>query len=248
VRLREFLLNTSLMFFALIAAKAQPLVKDGVPGEAGNESTTVGESAGPALPAAPSTLIAQDKVLASAYYDTVGILSTHNACSDFFGRPDASVGVFNQLVSSVRMGSFPPSTGLRMSGETTNVLNAKTMKQYRIFEKVLLNTNGPFYRKQFSVTNPQVHRIGSFDADTKEVRVLIFLHELGHLIRGDDGKWLLPDDGRSDEISRKNSQNIEEVCSEQIHNLSKQQARNTRQDRDQPGEKTAPLTSAIVKP
>jgi hypothetical protein len=216
------------MFLTLTTAKAQPLLHDGVPQDVGNESTSAGESTAPALPPAPSTLIAQDKVLASAYYDTVGILNTPNACSDFFGGPDASVAVFNQLLSNMQKDFFTPLIGLRMSGQTTNFINVKTMKEYRLFEKVSINTNGPFYRKQFSLTDPHVHRIGSFDADTKEVRVLLLLHELGHLIRRDDGKWLLPDDGRSDETSWRNSQKVEEVCGKQIRNLSKQQPKNER--------------------
>lgn len=55
----------------------------------------------PTLPA-PSSLIAQDKVLASAYFDTLSILSTTNGCSAFFGGPKASVDIFNQLIGRVR--------------------------------------------------------------------------------------------------------------------------------------------------
>jgi hypothetical protein len=52
----------------------------------------------------------------------------------------------------------------------------------------------------------------------------MFLHELGHLIKGQDGKWLLPDDGQSAETSRSNSEKIEEVCKEQIRNVGKEKA------------------------
>lgn len=98
-----------------------------------------------------------------------------------------------------------------MSGETTSVTNAQTKKEYRLFEHVSINGNGPFYRKQFSLMEPPIHGIGSFEANTKEARVLMFLHELGHLIKGEDGNWLLPDDGRSVEISWNNSKKIEDV-------------------------------------
>jgi len=80
----------------------------------------------------------------------------------------------------------------------------------------VLNTNGPFYRKRLSQAEPTMPRIGTFEPNTREIRVLIFLHELGHVIKGEDGKWLLPDDGKSDDLSRQNSQKIEDVCGEQI--------------------------------
>lgn len=48
----------------------------------------------------------------------------------------------------------------------------------------------------------------------------MLLHELGHAVEV-DGKWLLPDDGRDEELSRRNTQKIEEVCGDQIRNMGK---------------------------
>ena len=63
--------------------------------------------------------------------------------------------------------------------------------------------------------------IGSFEPGTKEVRVLILLHELGHLIQDAQGEWLLPNDGNDEELSRRNSRRIEDVCREEIQALRK---------------------------
>jgi hypothetical protein len=50
---------------------------------------------------------------------------------------------------------------------------------------------------------------------------LMLLHELGHTIKSDDGKWLLPDDGGDDSLSRRNSMKIEKVCGAEISNRSR---------------------------
>jgi hypothetical protein len=49
----------------------------------------------------------------------------------------------------------------------------------------------------------------------------MFLHELGHVVQGASGDWLLPDDGFDDSTSRENTKKVENVCGEQIKNLSK---------------------------
>jgi hypothetical protein len=54
---------------------------------------------------------------------------------------------------------------------------------------------------------------------TRPARALILLHELGHLIRGEDGKWLLPDDGNDDRQSRANTQRVQAVCRAQLATL-----------------------------
>ena len=49
----------------------------------------------------------------------------------------------------------------------------------------------------------------------------MFLHELGHMVKGESGAWLLPDDGKDESQSRDNTRKVEDVCAEQIKNLSK---------------------------
>jgi hypothetical protein len=40
-------------------------------------------------------------------------------------------------------------------------------------------------------------------------------------MKGDDGNWLLPDDGKAIGVSQENSRKIEDVCGEQIKRLTR---------------------------
>lgn len=223
MRLREFLFGTALMSIALVTTKASAptvLGDECRPDFADDARSIVEARTSVPPPSAPSPLISQDKVLGSAYYDTLSILRSNNPCSDFFGGP-ASVDIFNELVSKIRKDVLSVGIGMRMSGPTTSVHDARTKKNYRIFAKVSLNSRGPFYRKKAGLWEPTVPRVGTFEPNTKEARVLILLHELGHVMKGSDGHWLLPDDGKDEGLSRANSYKIEDVCDNQIHSLGK---------------------------
>jgi len=195
MKLRALLISTAMMSLTVVSAKA-------------------------VNPSTPSPLITEDKILETAYYDTLSILSTTNGCSDFFGGISA-VETFNGLISKVRKDYFSSAIGIRMSGATTNVFNMKTKNRYRLFNQVSINGNGPFYRNKLTNAQALVSGIGRFAANTKEARVLMFLHELGHIVKGASGDWLLPDDGVDDSKSRENTKKIEDVCGEQIKNLGK---------------------------
>lgn len=196
MKLREFLIGMMMMTLIFVSANAITL-------------------------AAPSPLITEDKVVGSAYYDTLSILSTNNECSDFFGGPSAAVDIFNGFIAKVRKTYLSSSIGIRMSGDPTLVFNLKTKSKYRLFKNVLINVNGPFYGRKFSVAQPSRSGIGTFKPNTKEARVLMFLHELGHIVKGQSGNWLLPDDGTDDVQSRENTKKIEDVCGNQIKSLGK---------------------------
>jgi hypothetical protein len=198
MKLRELVISMAMMSLTFLSAKAIT----------------------PPVPV-PSPLIDGDEILRTAYYDTLSILSTSNECSDFFGGSAASVEIFNGLIGKVRKDYFSPSIGIRMSGSAVNVFNVGKNRKYRLFNKVSINGNGPFYRKKHSVSQPFVPGVGSFEANTKEVRVLMFLHELGHIVKGQSGDWLLPDDGRDEVLSKDNTRKIEDVCGGQIRNLGK---------------------------
>jgi hypothetical protein len=86
--------------------------------------------------------------------------------------------------------------------------------------KSSINANGAFYRRANFRSEQTVPGVGSFRPNTREVRLLILLHELGHMIRGLDGNWLLPDDGGNESLSRDNSRKIEKVCGDQIEKPS----------------------------
>ncbi len=168
-----------------------------------------------------SPLIAEDKVFGEAYYDTLGILTGNNGCSDFFGGSESSIDIFNRLIQRVRKDYLAVSIGIQMSGEVVNAHNARTNSRYRLFEKVSINANGPFYRKKSSDSQPTVPGVGSFGPNTREARALMLLHELGHIVKGKSGSWLLPDDGRDQALSWENTKRIEDVCGNQIKGLGK---------------------------
>lgn len=243
MKLREFLVGTALISISLVTAKASvPVPNDEGWFDFGNSCNIASEeSMSVPLVPEPMPLASDDKVLRTAYHDTLSILSTNNSCSDFFGGPGTSVDVFNHFISKVRKGYFPVSVGMKMSGPVINMQNAVTKSEYRLFGQVSINTNGPFYRKKFSHSEPTVPRIGPFEPNTKEVRVLIFLHELGHIVKGHDGHWLLPDDGKDEVLSRQNSQTIEEICGDQIKNLGKADTKPGLAARNRPAENVGQL-------
>jgi hypothetical protein len=169
----------------------------------------------------PSTLplVVEDDVFGSAYYDTLAILSTENRCSKFFGGP-STVDIFNQIIAKMRKDYFSANVGIRMSGTTVSVHDFQTNRAYRLFEKVIINGNGPFYRSRYP-GSASLPGIGAYGPDTREARVLMLLHELGHIVTADDGKWLLPNDGNDEKLSRHNSMEIEKICGNEIANLGR---------------------------
>jgi hypothetical protein len=187
----------------------------------------------------PSELISDDEVLESVYYNTLAILSTSNTCSDFFGGPATSMEVFGMLMRQVRKEFLSPTIAMRMHGETINAKNTRLNAHYRLFSKVSINTNGPFFRKANFRSERTIFGVGTFGPNTREVRLLILLHELGHLIQGPDGTWLLPDDGGNEELSRNNSSKIEKVCGEQISRVGSGEALKNLAMRNQANEKLA---------
>lgn len=165
-------------------------------------------------------LMSEDQHFAAAYSATLTILAQTNECSDFFGGPASAADVFAELMKDVRKDPLPAVVAMNMSGETTEVSNNRTKSRYRLFERVVINSKGPFYRNRAPYSAAPVIRLGSFQADTTEGRVLMLLHELGHAVKGDDGKWLLPDDGANSDLSRRNSEKIEDVCGKEIKAIS----------------------------
>ncbi|MEO8433929.1 MAG: hypothetical protein ABI596_03475 [Pyrinomonadaceae bacterium] len=218
MRLRQILISAVLMFLAISTARAALTPTDPVdprPDAITDSRVAAYIDMNLPLPVAPSPLIAEDKVVASAYYDTISILSAKNNCSDFFGGPEAAVEVFNQMIGQVKKEYGSAGVAMEMSGSVSNVLNFRTKRQSRVFSKVKLNANGPFYRRRPNVEE----RVGSYQPNTREARVLIFLHEMGHVVRGADGNWLLPNDGNDEALSKHNSNTIESICGDAINGL-----------------------------
>ncbi|MBC7930688.1 MAG: hypothetical protein H7Z38_08975 [Rubrivivax sp.] len=184
------------------------------------EETKTEEASAPlanALPA-PTPLDAGLEKFAdkAAYADVFHMLKDDNSCSRFFGGPNRAVEVFNQLARQLRSKSLgADSIAIRMSGKYTKFYGALTGASYRLFEEAAINSNGPFAMR---VPVPWLARrqIGRFPAQTRQARALILLHELGHLIEGADGKWLLPNDGDDAGLSDQNTRTVEAHCVRQV--------------------------------
>ena len=156
--------------------------------------------------------------LEEAYLDSYSILKQSNSCSEFFGGSQA-IEALNQLTKQVRPAYLDRHIGFRMRGETMIVLNNRTGFRYRLFDKIEVNLDGPFYRPSGLPNRPNLSRIGTFRPSSREARVTLLLHELGHLIPKPDGQWLLRDDGNDTWQSEENTQRVIEACGKQIREL-----------------------------
>jgi hypothetical protein len=151
-----------------------------------------------------------------AYLDAFSILKENNACSAFYGGPSA-IEVLNRLKEQLEPKHLNSTVVVRMTGETVKVTNLRyPLLSYRLFGKAVLNLDGPFYR--VSAAHP--HRnIGRFRPNTREARVTILLHELGHLIEGPGKQWLLRDDGVDRHLSEENTERVIAACGKEIRRL-----------------------------
>jgi hypothetical protein len=154
-----------------------------------------------------------------AYLDAFTVLDQQNTCSEFFGGHTAQ-GVLEALVIELRESRIPDSRiGIRMSGPFVLFVDSEKIISYRLFPDAELNTQGPFCKSKVFASEPFVPNVGSFQPNTREVRVLILLHELAHLIQGRNGTWLIPDDGSNPQLSRQNTSTVESVCGKEIRAL-----------------------------
>jgi hypothetical protein len=157
--------------------------------------------------------------LYQAYLDTYALLSGDNKCVQFFtGRKSRLV--LDELVMRLRVRFMSDSRiGIRMSGTFSSFVEHQEGIAYRLFEQAEINRIGAFYRSKVSLAEPSVPGIGSFRPNTREARVLILLHELAHLIQGNKGTWLIPDDGSDAQLSRSNTLIVESKCGKYIRTL-----------------------------
>ena len=171
-------------------------------------------------PEPPATLYLpsanQLTLLDKAYLDAMSILRDDNTCSAFYGGPPA-IEALNQLKEQLEPKHFDSAVGVRMTGESMSVISFRyPLMSYRLFGKAELNLNGPFYRVSVS----QLHQsIGGFRPNTREARVTILLHELGHLIKKSAQQWVLPGDGDNENLSDENTRRVIAVCGKQIRSL-----------------------------
>lgn len=149
---------------------------------------------------------------AEAYRDVFRILGTENSCSRFFGGPARALEAFNEFARRLEKRPLEePAVALRMEGQYTNYRNARTGASFRIFDRSVVNSAGPFFQQDKPAKRTRM-RVGRFAAATRPARALVLLHELGHLVADDEGKWLLPNDGADMAQSERNTLKVQDRC------------------------------------
>lgn len=157
--------------------------------------------------------------LDKAYLDVFTILRDDNACSRLYGGP-AAIEALNELMRVVRSSYLDRHIAVRMSGPITVYRNANTGFSFRMFEKAEINKEGSFYRGN-APSQQRVPAIADFQPNTRQTRVTLLLHELGHLVSGADKQWLLSDDGHDLELSAKNTKYVVDVCRDEIESVTR---------------------------
>ena len=160
--------------------------------------------------------------LEQAFQDAISILSRNNSCSRFFGDTKMAEEVLQRLASQFQIHLLRDSrTGIEMSGNFIYFDKTEKHGGYRLFAAATINTAGAFFKAKVFPAEPHVPRVGSFEPNTREARVLMLLHEVAHLVKGQNGNWLIPDDGNAPPLSQRNTGLIESQCRQQILSLSR---------------------------
>ena len=184
----------------------------------GDDSPAAVEATSEEIPR-PRVFAKKDWDITQAYVDVFKILSPKNSCSDFYGGPRAAIPVLNDLVEDLKPEQLVREVSFQMGGKLRFVQNTSTGVFYRLFDKAMVNTNGAFYQRRPNPMRNVPADVGSFPPGSRHARVLILLHELAHLIEGEDGTWLIPDDGFDVEKSKANTLRIQEVCRAELKAL-----------------------------
>lgn len=161
----------------------------------------------------------RDWYLTQAYSDVFKILSDPNPCSDFYGGPRAATTVLNDFVAQVKPAPLLREISFQMTGQRRYIHNNSTGVVYRLFDRITVNTNGSFYQGRIDPMRNIPADVGNFLPGSRRARALILLHELAHLIEGENGVWLIPDDGYNPGQSKANTLHIQKVCRVQLHAL-----------------------------
>src|ERR1043166_2613909 len=171
-------------------------------------------------PASPELVFQKrDWNLSQAYADVYKILSTQNTCSSFYGGPHAATIVLNSFVGNVKSEPLAQEVAFRMAGKPRLIREQGTGTSYRLFERAMVNTNGSFYKRRDNTYQKFPANVGTFSPGSRPARALILLHELGHLIQGENGEWLLPDDDLNGSQSNANTLRVQRECRAQLDKL-----------------------------
>ena len=152
-----------------------------------------------------------------AYLDAFTILIGDNPCSRFFGGPHAT-SALTELVRQLQPRYMDSKIAIRMSGQITTVQSNATGFSFRLFEKAELNLVGSFFRTRYPDRKFSISPV--YAPNTRQTRVVVLLHELGHLVKTPDRRWVLADDGDNPGLSLRNTEQIVSVCRNDIDKLS----------------------------
>lgn len=167
----------------------------------------------------PRVVARKDYSLQQTYRDLFKILSSRNPCSDFYRGPEVATSVLNQFIARVERNEMSELISFRMTGRPRLMLDATSGVSYRLFDRVMVNNEGAFYRRRFNQMQERPYNVGRFPPGTRPARALILMHELAHLIQGRDGAWLIRDDGSDGWQSRQNTAQVESHCEAQLKEL-----------------------------
>jgi hypothetical protein len=182
------------------------------------QSTQVIAQQASSEPAPPQVVFQKkDFDLTQAYADVYKILSNPNTCSTFYGGPREATVVLNSFVGNIQSQELARDVAFRMTGRLR--LIREPGASYRLFEKAMINTKGSFYERRNSSLRKFPSDVGTFSAGSRPARALILLHELGHLIQGENGEWLLPDDDLNRVQSTANTLRVQQECRQQLDKL-----------------------------
>lgn len=171
----------------------------------------------PLAPAGPLDLESLELADEVSYMDVYRILKEENSCSRFFGGPVRSVHTFNNFARTLRLKYLDQrGVAIRMSGGFVVYHDQRTGARFRLFQESFINTTGPFFTNAAHGARPSRMMVGRFPVPGKAARALTLLHELGHLVRGPGGDWLLPNDGGDQRLSERNTREVEGRCLEQL--------------------------------
>jgi hypothetical protein len=171
-------------------------------------------------PPRPLVITKKDWSLNRTYIDVFKILSYQNACSDFYGGPRTATTVLNGFVIRVKSQPLLDEVSFQMEGNPRYIRDPETGAFYRLFEKTMVNINGSFYQRRADPMGKFPSDVGNFAPGSRAARALILLHELGHLIQGKSGDWLIPDDGFNVVQSKANTLRIQQACRTELNALN----------------------------
>jgi len=169
---------------------------------------------------AQQTIEKKDWDLTRAYSDVFKILSDQNDCSSFYGGSRVATTVLKDFFMHIKPQPLSNEVSFQMAGRPRVLRDDATGVRYRIFDTAMVNSEGSFYKRRPVVSDRFPADVGIFGPGTRRARALILLHELGHLIEGNDGTWLLPDDGLNGPKSKANTLRVQQACQAQLKTLN----------------------------